>query len=162
MVGLLVGVYDGPEGTSEVTPLGLNAGSRLGVNEVGMEVGCMVGLVLGASLGTREVGPIVETADGERLGLTLGPALGVYVGLVGLDVGVYDGPEGARDGTPLGLKLGSMLGVDDVGKVVGCGVGLILGKSLGIKEVGPIVGTVDGERLLGSALGVQVGSALGV
>ena len=42
------------------------------------------------------------TADGERLGLSLGSALGVQVGSIGLVVGEYDGPEGARDGTPLG------------------------------------------------------------
>ena len=79
--------------------------------DVGLHEGLQVGTALGASvgwadgpwLGPKEVlGTSVGGVDGARLGSGVGSALGLQDGLVGVQLGLIDGPDGAMESMLLG------------------------------------------------------------
>ncbi len=64
---------------------------------VGAALGASVGGADGSRLGPTVLGSSVERTDGAPLGHGVGSALGLQDGFVGVQVGVYDGPEGALE-----------------------------------------------------------------
>jgi hypothetical protein len=139
----------------------LPVGEHAGVfNVTGMYVGdtvvglVLVGLVVGSRVGLRDVGENVGVdvglcVVGEELGLrVVGETDGLDVGLrdVGKKLGFTD--VGADDGVDVGLrKVGNALGLSDVGADDGVTVGADdVGKDV-VEGYNVVVGKVDGNEL---------------